>query len=170
MDKNNKKNLKNIDKSSCLVSKEILLLLEWLLIYDNKILDNFIKKIWNRGFQQMSSGDIKDELTLYSLDAQQVIFDFFAHLEKTIDKLSKEKTSFKKNKKQNNNIYDLSLENNLLKKNTKDDDHFKINTAKQENLKSNDNQSNVNNVKEKSKKDFYKNFLKKWNTEKMDAE
>ena len=171
MDKKNKKNLKNIDKSSCLLSKEVLLFLEWLLIHDNKILDNFIKKIWDRGFKKINSGDISNELTIYSLDAQQVIFDFFSHLETTIDKLSKKKITLGKIKKEDKNIYNMSLEKNQFQENINSSTEMNTCHLQKKNSKNNnDNTTDISNIKEQSKKDFYKNFLQKWDTTKLNAE
>ena len=73
--------MKNEEKEYCLVSKEILLFIEWILTYDPKLLDNLIKKVWKNGFEKLYFEEINKQEKLEDLDPQQTILDFFFLLE-----------------------------------------------------------------------------------------
>ena len=77
------------EQDYCLVSKEILLFIEWILIYDAKLLQNLIKKVWKNGFEKLYFEEINKKEKLDELDPQQTILDFFYVLENSITILAK---------------------------------------------------------------------------------
>lgn len=151
MSEEKKKNDKAIHKPSCLISKEVLLFLEWLLLYDGKIFDNFVKKIWNRGFDSIYMEGFEGDLPLHTLDAQQTIFDFFTHLELTIEKLAKKDLSSDDVDFQRDCCHNIGAkQDDVLEDSIKNDLHEKISLSSKEH--------------DHMKKNFYKKFLHKWNT------
>ena len=106
--------MKNEEKEYCLVSKEILLFIEWILTYDPKLLDNLIKKVWKNGFEKLYFEEINKQEKLEDLDPQQTILDFFFLLENSITKLAKK--DIKKNtdivKKRLDKDFSIIFDNN----------------------------------------------------------
>lgn len=143
--------MNNEEKEYCLVSKEILLFIEWILIYDPKLLDHLIKKVWKNGFEKLYFEEINKKEKLEDIDPQQTILDFFFLLENSISKLAKKDTKKKNDiiKKildkdfsiifDNNNEYQNIIEKSLL-----------------------ESQENNNDTKDLVKNKFYKNFLQNW--------
>lgn len=143
--------MNNEEKEYCLVSKEILLFIEWILVYDTKLLDNLIKKVWKNGFEKLYFEEIHKKEKSEGLDPQQTILDFFFLLENAINTLAKKDTVRKNDtiKKildkdlsiifDNNNDYKNIIERSLLQ-----------------------SQENQHDEKETIKNNFYKNFLQNW--------
>lgn len=153
------------DKNYCLISKEILLFIEWILLYDSRLLENFIKKIWNRGFEKICTEELEKQIKLNEFDGQQTILDFFTILDNTITKLNK-KNNEEKYKKINeilNKDFAINLEQNELYQKIVEKSFLEstqeINDEKITKIKTYQTDDEKNNIK----KNFYKNFLEKWN-------
>jgi hypothetical protein len=143
--------MNNEEKEYCLVSKEILLFIEWLLVYDTKLLDNLIKKVWKNGFEKLYFEEIQKKEKSEGLDPQQTILDFFFLLENSITTLAKQDTEKKNNviKKILDKDFSIIFDNNT--------DYQNI--IEKSLLKSQENQTDE---KETIKNKFYKNFLQNW--------
>jgi hypothetical protein len=156
-----KKNNHGMSKQSCLLSKEVLLFLEWLLLYDSKILDNFIKKIWTRGFDKVCSENYQDNTMLESIDAQQTIFDFFTYLEFAIDKLEKKNNVGRQNRIDHSSHFsDVTIESEV---DNYDDERTLMAGCNISALEANQLLTMKDDPVEIKKK-LYKKFLNKWNT------
>lgn len=156
----------NENKNYCLISKEILLFIEWVLLHDMKFLEGFIKKVWKNGFQDIYMEDLDKQIKLNELDGQQTILDFFSVLDSILNKLNEKQHEEKYQKINKILSSDLSIYLNqsqscedalgksfpdLLKKDSFNKDMGKEITS------SNECEKDI------IRKNFYKNFLKKWN-------
>ncbi len=148
--------MNNEEKEYCLVSKEILLFIEWLLVYDCKLLDNLIKKIWKNGFEKLYFEEINKKEKLEDLDPQQTILDFFLLLENSISKLAKNEKKKKDEiiKKTLNNDFSIIFDNNYEYQNAIEKSLLDYQIEQINNTQSDE--------KEIIKNKFYKNFLQNW--------
>lgn len=153
------------DKNYCLISKEILLFIEWLLLYDTKLLENFVKKIWNRGFEKICSEELEKQIKFDEFDGQQTLLDFFTVLDTTIAKLNK-KNNQEKYKKINeilNKDFSINLEQSTTYEEIVEKSFIQSTQRTEEKNNGVNKIYNSDDDKDTIKKNFYKNFLEKWN-------
>jgi hypothetical protein len=162
--------MKNEEKEYCLVSKEILLCIEWILLYDTKLFENLIKKIWKNGFEKIYFEELEKKEKLEDLDPQQTILDFFSLLENSINRLAKKDIKIKNDSinqvlstdfsiiLDNYIDYKGSIEKSLLQSIQE--------SEKELSLESEDNKVLLEkNSKNILKNKFYKHFLQNWDPE-----
>lgn len=152
------------EKDYCLISKEILFLLEWLLMQDMNNIEKVLKKSWKNGLDKFIKEKSKEELIIDQVASQKIIFYFFSFLENTLKKLENKKS--KKGKKIEN-----QKENNLLKH---EDDlkllSFLDNPNTIQDLYLTKKKQKNNNTEKDKKKNLYKDFLENWHPKKSLAE
>lgn len=151
----NKENESN-NKDYCLISKEVVILLEWLITYDSKLLENLVKKVWKKGFEQVYIDFKNKNSKLEEYVAQQTILDFFYLLDTSLDQIAKdciyEKQSIIKNMLDKN--LSVNFEQSDIHKNSieKVFSYQNFHSLLQ----------NTTLEKDEQKSTFFKNFLKNW--------
>jgi hypothetical protein len=143
----------------CIISKEIVVFLEWLLSQEDTLIDSLIKRAWKKGFKHIYA-EKKQQLQLFDeYAAQQAVIDFFSLLDEKLESIAKKETAeTQKNiQKTIENGFSFFLEKNEP-----------CNTALEKslthiNLEDISNKNIVEQDKQKSL--FFKQFLKNWNTE-----
>lgn len=84
------------EKEYCLISQEVLFLLEWLLMQDIKILEKLVKKSWEGGLDNIFKKKNKNREIIDQVSSQKVVFYFFSFLDNTLKKLENKKSQKKK--------------------------------------------------------------------------
>lgn len=154
------------EKDYCLISKEILFLLEWLLMQDMQTIEKILKKSWKNGLEKFIKVKNKEEFTIDQAGSQKIIFYFFSFLENILKKLEnkKQKKSSKKNKS---------------KVHVKEDEAtaklLEVFENSQLSLEASHKKKRKNSIKKNTEKtdletNTYKKFLENWNPKKSFSE
>ncbi len=149
----------NEKRDYCIISKEIVILLEWLLSHEEKLIDSLIKKAWTKGFGEIY---IEQKEQMQSFDeyaAQQAVVDFFSLLDEKLELMGKQQGAQTQKEIQKNleNGFSFFLEKNE-----------NCNKALEKSLANIDFEELINkNIieKDKQKSLFLKQFLKNWDAE-----
>lgn len=77
----------------CIISKEIVILLEWLLSHEDKLIDSMIKKVWKKGFGSIYAEQKEQTIPFDEFAAQQAVVDFFSLLDEKLELIGKQEES-----------------------------------------------------------------------------
>lgn len=139
------------NKEYCLISKEVVILIEWLITYDSKLVERLIKKVWKKGFEKVYLDHKNKSYRLEEYTAQQTILDFFYLLDSTLGTIVEKEEYNAKSK--NNFIFDtVTSEIELEKKISKDSlSNLLLNKSNEDDLE-----------KKEKMHQYFKNFLQNW--------
>ena len=149
----------NEKKDYCIISKEIVILLEWLISHEDKAVENLIKKIWKKGFGEIYLEQKDQHVPFDEYVAQQTVIDFFSLLDSKLELISKPDIMHKQKEVQKTLEDGFSL---FLERNESCDSAVERSISA---LHINQPVDQDFSEKDKKKSLFFKQFLKNWDAE-----